>query len=279
MKKYDIGLLILTIIVVVTVAATFMVSVNPLEKQKQARDKQRTQHVEQIKGNVESYYQRYKKLPKALVELRVSSPFLDPSTNKPYEYTKKTESAYEVCASFETDNRQEKPRTYGYPTDTTRNNYTYHSNGRNCTIFTLSEYQSLPVYTPTPTQSSATQYATLSYENLGVTATCKPYTKAYSGAGYVKESDPAFIGIVSQQNKTADQFEIVVNEANTYKTVNKKVKVTGQTKYYDKNCVVIDFSKIQASYSVIVYAPSLTPDGTRQAAYVQLAQALLPQFQ
>lgn len=302
MKRYDVILAVLTILVVGTLLVSFTASTNPFEKQKEVRDQQRTRHIELIKGNVETYYTRQNTLPKSIAEMRMPSRPVDPSTQKQYEYTKKSEEEYELCATYETEAKRSASRyTYG---DNTYNNYKFHKKGRNCNTFNVNPYSSLQYYTPVPRPTQRpTQRPTpptsspirtlnatavprpslsaqsLTYENLGVTAVCKPYTRLYTGVGYVRETDPAFIGLMSREGRLSDRFELIVNSRDTIGTYNKKVITTSTTKYYDKDCNSMDFSKVREGYSVVVYAPTAQTNGIRQAAYVQLSTDLLPEHQ
>lgn len=70
-------------------------------------DEQRVQDLIVIQSKILSYWSKNFKLPESIEEAGATDILysdipipLDPNTNKPYEYRKKTDSSYELCATF-----------------------------------------------------------------------------------------------------------------------------------------------------------------------------------
>lgn len=73
-------------------------------------DQRRVSDLQQISFAIDSYWERNKKLPETLEDLRDPRYYLqsiaDPKTGEPYEYRVVSEAGYELCAVFEVDSAQ-----------------------------------------------------------------------------------------------------------------------------------------------------------------------------
>jgi len=73
-------------------------------------DERRVSDLQQITFAIDAYWDRNKKLPESLEDLRDPRYYLqsiaDPKTGDPYEYHALSETGYELCAAFEVDSSQ-----------------------------------------------------------------------------------------------------------------------------------------------------------------------------
>jgi type II secretory pathway pseudopilin PulG len=157
MKKIDTALAIIAVIVVAVLIAAFVTNGNPFEKQKQARDQQRLSGLSQISTEVQNYYQKNKKVPDNMTQLDTTylQDLRDPQTNNPYEYQKVDDERYKLCATFETNTKEQNakeriampPYSEEYP-DTT------HPTGNHCIQYKIPYYlKETPPPVPTPLNS------------------------------------------------------------------------------------------------------------------------------
>lgn len=109
-------------------------------------DERRVSDLQQITFAIDSYWERNKRLPETLGDLRDPRYYVqaitDPKMGEPYEYRILNEDRYELCAAFETDSSQyegEFPKPFSEQTWN-------HGAGRTC--FTLEVRK--PVFEPTP---------------------------------------------------------------------------------------------------------------------------------
>lgn len=84
------------------------VFLNLSSTRKKARDARRESDIHQIQIGLEFYYNQYESYPSSLNEL---SPYLttvpvDPKTNLPYQYQRRGETNYQVCAQLEAEKTQ-----------------------------------------------------------------------------------------------------------------------------------------------------------------------------
>ena len=112
MKKSNITLFILTIIVVLTVIYGYLDGGSPKSAQNKRSDSTRVQNIRTIKNWVNSYFQTNKILPKTILEASKGSnspPSMvipteviptDPETKNDYEYASTSLSEFKVCATF-----------------------------------------------------------------------------------------------------------------------------------------------------------------------------------
>jgi len=124
--------LILTISLVVAVAAVVIVGVILLDSPAQERlrrlDERRVDDLRSISAELDFYWTREGTLPSSLEELAdepgVFIELYDPETGQLYEYRVLGSNTYELCAQFSRDTAEERNRFY-------RENWS-HSPGRQC---------------------------------------------------------------------------------------------------------------------------------------------------
>ena len=101
--------LVLAVIFLVVVVSGFMLSGSPQERQKLVRDGQRITDLQSIYYQAQQYYDREGKLAANLTELvagYVPQEPLDPQSKEPYRYVVGDGLNYQLCANFETDDKQ-----------------------------------------------------------------------------------------------------------------------------------------------------------------------------
>ena len=81
-------------------------------------DERRVSDLQSITYNIDSYWQRNDSLPASLEDLRDPlyslNSFVDPKTGEPYEYRVTSDTAYELCATFETDSSEYEGQALPY---------------------------------------------------------------------------------------------------------------------------------------------------------------------
>lgn len=100
---------VLIVVFVVAVVSGFIISGTPQERQRLVRDNQRIMELQNIYWQIQSYYEQKGSLPESLTQLDVGympQQRLDPLTNEPYRYLPGPGLTYELCATFETDDKQ-----------------------------------------------------------------------------------------------------------------------------------------------------------------------------
>mgnify|MGYP001582344461 CR=1 FL=1 len=114
MKQPD-GLKILIAIVVaavvIVVGIGFYLSGTPSNARAEKLDQQRVNDLTQIQNAVENYYTTRNILPKTFDDLKNQYGYIelvDPLTHEQYEYRETATTAYELCATFQTDTTNEK---------------------------------------------------------------------------------------------------------------------------------------------------------------------------
>ena len=94
---------------------------SPFEKKAREYDRQRLNDLDNIRQNIEYYYQDNNKLPVALSEVNDKYnpqnilPKEDPETKDPYQYIATGQTTYQLCAYFATDSVAEKKYNDEYP--------------------------------------------------------------------------------------------------------------------------------------------------------------------
>ncbi|MDP3986250.1 MAG: DUF5671 domain-containing protein [Candidatus Veblenbacteria bacterium] len=99
----------LAVVFVIVAVGGFMLSGTPQERQRLVRDQQRVQELQNISWQVQTYYDREQALPVALADVNsgyVPQEPADPLTGAPYQYLRGQGLAYQLCATFETDDKQ-----------------------------------------------------------------------------------------------------------------------------------------------------------------------------
>ena len=115
----------LTIIVAAFVAAWFFIE-SPVVTRAKRLDQNLVNNMTSLENAVNSYNDKYKKLPENLDEIKNNRDIyldlhslVDPETNAPITYHKKSETSFEFCATFRTDNKNVDPKndpSYSDPT-------------------------------------------------------------------------------------------------------------------------------------------------------------------
>lgn len=124
-----IGIISVVIIIASFIGAFFLID-SPTQTRSKAYDQTKINDIQNIKYAIDSYYIENDKLPESLASLTQDQPFIniaDPKTNEEYEYSVTSERSYEICAVFETSNKDQ----IGKRTNEPFNVYAY-DQGRNC---------------------------------------------------------------------------------------------------------------------------------------------------
>ncbi len=99
-------------------------------------DEQRISDVLSVNSSVENYWSKNKKLPENLNQLETALDIklpVDPETNSPYEYTRKGDLDFELCAVFQTASRENaNVRVLPYGGSKLEVDLRGHSSGKNC---------------------------------------------------------------------------------------------------------------------------------------------------
>lgn len=113
-KKNDRVILIYTVVgLVLTVGslgAAFFTVESPSEARARRHDLEVLSHFSQIDATVNNYYLESKRVPEKLDDLKEQTPYLnaaalrDPQNGEAYNYQKNSDTEYQLCATFQTDN-------------------------------------------------------------------------------------------------------------------------------------------------------------------------------
>ncbi|HMS23082.1 MAG TPA: hypothetical protein PKA38_04965 [Candidatus Levybacteria bacterium] len=109
MKKNIVGIIVLGLIVLGAIIYGFNSSGSPAAVRAAKFDLERQNDFSDIRYGVNSYFDRYGKLPKTLVEVNQYNSYAfsreqitDPETKKEYEYIPMWDNTYQLCAVFST---------------------------------------------------------------------------------------------------------------------------------------------------------------------------------
>ncbi len=127
------------------VIGAFFLLGSPAEQRRLRLDNERVSNLQDIYYNIQSYYINNDTLPTALTDLQNSPNYFanltDPETGEIFEYTVSSESSYELCAVFNTENillesSPERPRVTkaGMQSEPT---FWKHGKGRTCFDLTV----------------------------------------------------------------------------------------------------------------------------------------------
>ena len=115
----------LSIIVIAFIASWFFIE-SPVLTRAKRLDQNIVNNMTILENAVNSYNDKYKKLPDSLTEVQNNRDIyldvhslVDPETNAPIAYHKTSDTAFEFCATFRTDNKNVDPRldpSYSDPT-------------------------------------------------------------------------------------------------------------------------------------------------------------------
>ncbi len=95
--------------IIASLIGSFFIIQSPATARKVAFDQTRANDLSQIKYAIDSYYNEYQKLPNSLTDLKTNNSYLkivDPKSTQGYEYAIKSTTAYQLCATFETSNKE-----------------------------------------------------------------------------------------------------------------------------------------------------------------------------
>ena len=105
----------LAVVVIAFVASWFFIESPTLTRAKRL-DQNLVNNMTSLENAVNSYNDKYKKLPDSLDQIKTdreiyldARSLVDPETNAPISYRKKTETSFEFCANFRTDNKNVDP--------------------------------------------------------------------------------------------------------------------------------------------------------------------------
>lgn len=100
--------------VIAVVAAGLWVAGSPGEERRRRLDARRLEDLRQIAAAVDAYWTRIGELPASLKELSgwqgLAAPTGDPATGEPYEYRRRSDGRYELCAAFSREDPGPQPR-------------------------------------------------------------------------------------------------------------------------------------------------------------------------
>ncbi|TSC95530.1 MAG: hypothetical protein Athens101410_484 [Parcubacteria group bacterium Athens1014_10] len=123
----------LGIIIISFISALFMAE-SPAEARRKAYDQTVVSNLQEIKYSLDNYYQEYNSLPVSLNDLKSYRQYIkitDPKTGKAYEYRITGGNSYELCADFQTSNKEQRNNYYQQPYPYDNNEFIYQP-GRNC---------------------------------------------------------------------------------------------------------------------------------------------------
>ena len=94
---------LLTVLVVVAVAIGIGILGSPADERVRQLDQRRVEDLDRISRAVDVYWSRRQQLPSAVEDLRETGVLVpnDPISGVPYEYRRREENTYELCAQFE----------------------------------------------------------------------------------------------------------------------------------------------------------------------------------
>lgn len=98
------------VVALVTIIAGFIVGGTPQERQRFVRDQQRISELQNLQWQVQSYYDKENALPLRLAALNPGYESVlpvDPLTNAAYQYEAGEGLSYKLCATFETDDKED----------------------------------------------------------------------------------------------------------------------------------------------------------------------------
>ena len=137
---------VIAVIVLAVGYGLFLVG-TPAQQRLLQFDERRVSDLQQITYSIDSYWERNRRLPESLEDLRDPRYFVsslsDPKTGEPYEYQTVSEIAYELCAVFEAEYAGDP-----YARMPVSESFWYHGIGRTC--FTLEVRKPAAEQVPVP---------------------------------------------------------------------------------------------------------------------------------
>lgn len=110
----QIAFAVVVIVAVATIVGGFIVADSPFVARQKKQDQQRVGDLSALDANIAEYYRESTALPADLSEKRFAQ-YVDPETKTSYEYTKKEDKKYELCATFALPAPQDGRSNYPYP--------------------------------------------------------------------------------------------------------------------------------------------------------------------
>jgi hypothetical protein len=125
----------LAIMIAAFVCALFIVE-SPATARGRLVDERIVNNFYSLQSSVTNYYSYHKKLPATLNDLRVDNPtsemYLDPATNQEFAYILVSDTSYQLCATFRSDNKSQKDIYTQYVEERMR-----HGSGYQCLDFKI----------------------------------------------------------------------------------------------------------------------------------------------
>lgn len=110
--------IVAVVIVVGSIILGFSVLGSPRTQRLYKYDSEKVSNLQNMKGQIESYYLTNAKLPANLDELKTVAYYgaiVDTQTKKPYEYVKTGDLTYQLCAEFNKASAEQLDNSYAYP--------------------------------------------------------------------------------------------------------------------------------------------------------------------
>jgi hypothetical protein len=122
-----------SVAVVIAVVAGMVALGSPADQRARRLDQRRIEDLRALANGIEYKWRTDQTLPRSLDELPAgfARGTRDPGTGRPYEYSVRAGSRYEICATFDRDNTDEAERPWPGHDDVDVAIWT-HGAGRNC---------------------------------------------------------------------------------------------------------------------------------------------------
>ena len=141
-KKISAVLFALTIIA--SISLGFSVLGSPKTQRLKNEDETRVNNLITLKNNIDSYYTKYKSLPKDLEQIKDVDMYYNESRYKLYKYEKISEKNYKLCTEFKLEGNRYKDMVQSSMAE---DQFWYHTKGENCFELKANDY-SYPVEMP-----------------------------------------------------------------------------------------------------------------------------------
>jgi hypothetical protein len=141
MRKYYIFIALLCVLSIGLVAAAVIVTGTPAEQRARQLDETRLSDFAGLAAAINNYHATHDKLPQKLGELKEEADYItttDPETKTGYTYNVTSDDAYELCATFSTDSKDDpesmaNDSSYPHPYASSRD----HKKGYDCISYTV----------------------------------------------------------------------------------------------------------------------------------------------
>ena len=144
------------IVVLATLLWGFTIVGSPATQRARKMDQTRVEYLVSIQHQLQSYFYTYGKLPDSLpVQSSVFDSYsftlpVDPTTRQPFEYYKKSETEYELCATFEASGLVVDGKSVGMYYGGIDSEYWQHDKGRKCFPQKVESNMNVPPPMPVP---------------------------------------------------------------------------------------------------------------------------------